>query len=567
MERKLFMDNKELSLEEILAEGSENASEINSNASDGLSDIKDRKLSLEEVIALNKGETLPSDKFVAAGEDVSENVSDQTDDNDLFESHVNNEDINTAETQNDQDTYESSNNKDYLTVDDILGDDMQDLKLSEDDLDYDIKDDQDAPEEVYTDDVDIEEAADEELINDPQDFSKEEYDDEIDDTPTVVMPQNSEKKPVRSRPRRKKPAPRKKKSSKQKNSRFNGSIFGGIILTCIILTVSVVLSLTAISVATEYYGIGKSENDVIFKIPEGADNDKIADLLYENGIIKNKTLFKLALKIEKPQTIFPGDITLKPSMGYAAVIEELATMRERMETVTITFTEGMNLLDVANLLEKNKVCKADDFLFEFNKDQGFDFEKDLGVSKDAFYKMEGYFFPETYNFYVNDTAYNVTKLVRTQFQSTMNADLMRQVKESKFSLNQIITLASIVQMEAGSEAEMPKVASVFVNRMNDQTTYPNLQSDTTTKYIDKVIKKKAIDQSSVDFYTSVYDTYTCRGLPASPICNPGLAAIKAVLNPAKTDYYYFCNNLTTGETFFARTLEEHNANLKKAGLA
>ncbi|MBP3794238.1 MAG: endolytic transglycosylase MltG [Ruminococcus sp.] len=561
------MDNKELSLEEILAEGSENASEIKSNASDDLSDIKDRKLSLEEVIALNKGETLPSDKFVAAGEDVSEDVSDQTDDNDLFESHVNNEDINTAETQNDQDTYESSNNKDYLTVDDILGDDLQDLKLSEDDLDYDIKDDQDTSEEVYADDVDSEEPADEELIDDPQDFSKEEYDDEIDDTPTVVMPQNSEKKPVRSRPRRKKPAPRKKKSSKQKNSRFNGSIFGGIILTCIILTVSVVLSLTAISVATEYYGIGKSENDVIFKIPEGADNDKIADLLYENGIIKNKTLFKLALKIEKPQTIFPGDITLKPSMGYAAVIEELATMRERMETVTITFTEGMNLLDVANLLEKNKVCKADDFLFEFNKDQGFDFEKDLGVSKDAFYKMEGYFFPETYNFYVNDTAYNVTKLVRTQFQSTMNADLMRQVKESKFSLNQIITLASIVQMEAGSEEEMPKVASVFVNRMNDQTTYPNLQSDTTTKYIDKVIKKKAIDQSSVDFYTSVYDTYTCRGLPASPICNPGLAAIKAVLNPAKTDYYYFCNNLTTGETFFARTLEEHNANLKKAGLA
>ena len=561
------MDNKELSLEEILAEGSENASEINSNASDDLSDIKDRKLSLEEVIALNKGETLPSDKFTAAGEDVSENVSDQTDDNDLFESHVNNEDINTAETQNDQDTYESSNNKDFLTVDDILGDDLQDLKLSEDDLDYDIKDDQDASEKAYADNVDSEEAADEELIDDPQDFSKEEYDDEIDDTPTVVMPQNSEKKPVRSRPRRKKPAPRKKKSSKQKNSRFNGSIFGGIILTCIILTVSVVLSLTAISVATEYYGIGKSENDVIFKIPEGADNDKIADLLYENGIIKNKTLFKLALKIEKPQTIFPGDITLKPSMGYAAVIEELATMREKMETVTITFTEGMNLLDVANLLEKNKVCKADDFLFEFNKDQGFDFEKDLGVSKDAFYKMEGYFFPETYNFYVNDTAYNVTKLVRTQFQSTMNADLMRQVKESKFSLNQIITLASIVQMEAGSEAEMPKVASVFVNRMNDQTTYPNLQSDTTTKYIEKVIKKKAIDQSSVDFYTSVYDTYTCRGLPASPICNPGLAAIKAVLNPAKTDYYYFCNNLTTGETFFARTLEEHNANLKKAGLA
>ena len=562
------MDNKEMSLEEILAEGSEKASEINSNASDNLSDVKDRKLSLEEVIAMNKGETLPSDEAVEEVQDTAGEISDQIAENDLTDILDDSENTYATDKINSGDVHDASDTADkgYLTVDDILGDDLQDLKLSDEDLEYDGKD---ATKVLQSDpDTAVENSDDltvEEPVDEPDDYPEDEYDDDLDDTPTVVMPQSSERNPVR--PRRKRPAARKKKKAKQKNSRFNGSIFGGIILTCIILTVSVVLSLTAISVATEYYGIGKSENDVIFKIPEGADNDKIADILYENGIIKNKTLFKLALKIEKPQTIFPGDITLKPSMGYAAVIEELATMRERMETVTITFTEGMNLLDVANLLEKNKVCKADDFLFEFNKDQGFDFEKDLGVSKDAFYKMEGYFFPETYNFYVNDTAYNVTKLVRTQFQSTMNADLMRQVKESKFSLNQIITLASIVQMEAGSEAEMPKVASVFVNRMNDQTTYPNLQSDTTSKYIEKVIKKKAIDQSSVEFYTNVYDTYTCRGLPASPICNPGMAAIKAVLNPAKTDYYYFCNNLATGETFFARTLEEHNANLKKAGLA
>ena len=180
--------------------------------------------------------------------------------------------------------------------------------------------------------------------------------------------------------------------------------------------------------------------------------------------------------------------------------------------------------------------------------------------------MEGYFFPETYNFYVDDTAYNVTKIVREQFQNVLNADIMRQVKANKLSLNQIVTLASIVQMEAGSEKEMPKVASVFINRLNDPDTYPNLQSDTTDKYIEKVIKKKAVDTTSADHYAQVYDTYKCTGLPASPICNPGLAAIKAVLNPEKTDYYFFCNNLATGETFYARTNEEHNANLRKAGL-
>jgi UPF0755 protein len=144
---------------------------------------------------------------------------------------------------------------------------------------------------------------------------------------------------------------------------------------------------------------------------------------------------------------------------------------------------------------------------------------------------------------------------------------MSQVKANKLSLNQIITLASIVQMEAANEKEMPKVASVFINRLNNPDVYPNLQSNTTDKYIEKVIKKKAIDATSAEHYTALYDTYKCTGLPVSPICNPGLAAIKAVLNAAKTDYYYFCNNLATGETFYARTDAEHEVNKKKAGLA
>ena len=114
---------------------------------------------------------------------------------------------------------------------------------------------------------------------------------------------------------------------------------------------------------------------------------------------------------------------------------------------------------------------------------------------------------------------------------------------------------------------MPKVASVFLNRLKEPDTYPQLQSNTTDNYIKNVINKKAVDATSADFYANLYDTYKCTGLPASPICNPGLAAIKAVLNPEKTDYYFFCNNLATGETFYARTNEEHEANKKKAGLA
>ena len=106
-----------------------------------------------------------------------------------------------------------------------------------------------------------------------------------------------------------------------------------------------------------------------------------------------------------------------------------------------------------------------------------------------------------------------------------------------------------------------------ISRLDDPDTYPMLQSDTTTNYIKNVIKTEADITASIEHYTECYDTYKCKGLPAGPICNPGMAAINAVLEPKKTDYYYFCNNLKTGETFYAKTLDEHEENLVKAGLA
>lgn len=113
--------------------------------------------------------------------------------------------------------------------------------------------------------------------------------------------------------------------------------------------------------------IGKTDEDIRFNIPAGSTNSEIADILVNEGVIKNKKLFMLALKFEKPAAIYPGDITLQPSSGYSEIIEKLSQMRESYKTVSITFTEGENLLDIAKKLEDNEVCTADDFLFEFNK--------------------------------------------------------------------------------------------------------------------------------------------------------------------------------------------------------
>ena len=125
-------------------------------------------------------------------------------------------------------------------------------------------------------------------------------------------------------------------------------------------------------------------------------------------------------------------------------------------------------------------------------------------------------------------------------------------------------MASLIQAEAANEEEMPTIASVFYNRLNNPSQYPHLQTDPTVLYVEEVIKPN-IDAPNQQMYDA-YNTNVCEGLPAGPICNPGEAAIKAALNPESTGYYYFVHNTETGETLFASTYEQHQANCAKFGI-
>lgn len=442
----------------------------------------------------------------------------------------------------------------------------------------------------YEDDEDLEDEDDKPVASKPQDSDEDddEYDD--DEEEIAVIPEKSKAKakakkavieddgfveddeeedePVRKKPKQIKKAAPKKKKKRRSRIGFNGSIFGGIILVTIILTVSMLLAVGGLTMGMEFYGIGKSENDISFNIPDDSSNEDIADLLVSNGIIKRRDLFLMAMRFMKPETIVPGDITLQPAMPYTEIIETLSKQRRSYETVTITFTEGEYLTDIAAKLEENNVCSAEDFLFEFNRNSDNKFEKYLTNNQNAFYSREGYFFPDTYEFYVDveDNAYNITKTIKDHFDTKITDEMYVKMNAMGLDLNQTITLASIVQMEAANSKEMPHVASVFLNRMKDSDKFPRLESNTTDKYIEQVIKAKAGNDDTIKHYSELYDTYHIDGLPAGPICNPGLDAINAVLNPTDSNDYYFCNNLETGETFYAETLEEHENNQIKAGL-
>ncbi len=357
------------------------------------------------------------------------------------------------------------------------------------------------------------------------------------------------------------------KPKKKKRRKRNYTAYGGIVIATLVLCVSILLSLFIIVVGRDVLGIESSGVEFTIYVPSGSTTNDIAQQLYDEGVIQYKDVFKLISKVKGADgSMYPGDLNVAYNMSYSDIIDSLMESREAKQTATVTFPEGITLLSAGRLLEENNICTADEFIYTFNSTAfGFEFEKYVSSSSLKLYKYEGYLFPDTYEFYVGDSAYNVVKKIKTRTNEILNADVIKLAVERGFTIDQVVTLASIVQREAGSIEQMVTIASVFENRLARPDEFPKLQSDTTYSYIDDVIKQ-VMTVEYQDMYDA-YDTYTCVGLPIGAICNPGKDAIDAVLNPDDTGYYYFCSNLETKETFFAVTNEEHEENKKKAGLA
>ncbi len=367
-----------------------------------------------------------------------------------------------------------------------------------------------------------------------------------------------------------------KKGSKKKKKKVevNNSIFTGLIVTVVVLVISVSIAFFGISLGLEYLGVNKSDSVIKLNIKEGSNTNEIAQQLEDAGIIDNKFLFKVIVNLKNAGSLMkPGDIELKPSSSYADKIDALMEQRQSFETVSVVFPEGTDLLSAAKLLEeKGVISNYQELIYTFNHEKfGYDYESVIDDSDNKFYAMEGYFYPDTYDFYIDDSCYNVVKKVREHFNSKFTSAMKETMQKNGMTMDQVMTLASIVQAEAGSAEDMPKVASVFLNRLNNSADFPRLESDATDDYYNNVIKveaknSKAYTESEIEAFKDIYDTYVANGLPAGPICNPGIEAINAVLNPAETDYLYFCSNLKTKKTYFAKTLAKHKKNLKKAGL-
>jgi len=296
------------------------------------------------------------------------------------------------------------------------------------------------------------------------------------------------------------------------------------------------------------------ETETMLVVPKGAGVIEIGNLLREKNLIKNPLAFRL-LVMQKgiDQQLQAGSFRLKPSQS----MEDIAmSLTQGKEDFWVTVPEGKRLEEVAWVLKKE---------FQTN---GVAF--DISTFVAAVKNMEGYLYPDTYLIPRTTDEKGIADLMRSTFNKKMPDNIKIESPGQEFSFAQLLIIASLVEREAKFDSDRPKVASVMINRL--KIGMP-LQVDATVQYakanaINKGSMTEGVDwwptvlRDDLTYYESPYNTYTNPGLPPTPICNPGLEAIEAVLNPDEHNYLYYVSE-PNGTTHYAETYEEHQVNIGK----
>ena len=321
----------------------------------------------------------------------------------------------------------------------------------------------------------------------------------------------------------------------------------------------------------------KDPAPVTVTIPKDPTVDSVPEVLAKSGVSGEPNYFKMYANATKSTQFTQGTYELTKNMDYQAIISNLQGNSRRTDTVEVTIIEGMSVVEIADkLVEEKAIADKDEFLKlcasdEFDDD--FDFLKSIKNSSDRYYKLEGYLYPDKYEFYQNDDPRSVIYKLLNNFENRLyqkqdfgydklySVNKMLEISETPYSLDEILTIASIVQAEAADKEDMYYVSSILHNRLTaDSSMGVSKLGLDSTKYYPYRSEDK-LPEDTAKNYKSRYDTYDKEGLPPGPICNPGMEAIKAALKPYDTGYYFFCHD-KYGNAYYASTNYEHEANLE-----
>lgn len=355
----------------------------------------------------------------------------------------------------------------------------------------------------------------------------------------------------------------RRSTKRRKNKRRGVAVY----LICVVL-VSAILAGIGWFLANDLCALNKDYREATIVVEEKDGVRAVARKLKKAGLINNKGFFCFVGRfMHAGKKIDPGTYeNLNTDMDYRSLISNMhdyeADRREEEGLIRLTVTEGMTVREIIDLLAENGIATAEELEdacanYAF-KDYSFLREDQLGKIE----RVEGYLFPDTYDFSPDKSAVYAIDTMLTGFVNQLDGDLMNGIERSGYSLQQIIAMASIVEKEGiGDEEERANIASVMYNRMNNTSggTYGYLQLDTTVYYALELEGKEKKDfpvGDALQAYDSPYNTYKYAGLPAGAICNPGMSAIRAAVYPSDTNYYYFAAG-KDGVNHFNETYQGH----------
>ncbi len=374
----------------------------------------------------------------------------------------------------------------------------------------------------------------------------------------------------------------KPEARKQAKEPYN---FGKAILTvCLCLVFIAILTFSASTVAlgtiNDILAISNQSTDTVtVTIPEGAQYAQVFDILRQEGLIKQPFVTDLFCKFrnyhqvnvfdretQKYKTVIieytPGVYYLERNMGVENMLESIMVSSSgNKDSVKLTFPEGWSVAKIFAKLEKYGVCDAEKLYANLDTvAKQYSFLKNIEMGSGRYLLAEGYLFPDTYDFYIGENTSSVIKKLFENFDSKWTEEYDERLKELGWTLDEAVTIASIIQREAKDSTEMDIISSVIHNRLKDTATFPKIGMDSTKAYIVSIQNDHNLfSKFYYDFYRNAYDTNVIKGLPPGPICNPGADALKAALYPADTDYTFFCHS-KSGKLYLAKTLAEHQAN-------
>ena len=361
----------------------------------------------------------------------------------------------------------------------------------------------------------------------------------------------------------------------RQNHEYRSGCLGGIMYFVFILCVSVVLACVAWMAASDALALNKDNFSAVVSLPMSifdsetvdtydesgrktgtervthADISYVADELKSAGLIEYKWLFELFCKISHADTkVDPGEYELESSFDYRALVKNMQSGSGATVTITVVIPEGFTMHQIFKRLEENKVCTYDELMdAAANYNYNYDFLD--GIDQGDPTRLEGFLFPDTYEFYVGMQASSAINKLLENFHYRITDDMLTRMQNMGLNIRSVVNIASLIEREAANDNERGTIASVIYNRL--AANMP-LGIDASILYIHPDHEgSPTADMLAED---SPYNTRLYQGLPPTPIANPGLASIEAVLSPESTNYYYYALDTATGlHRFFTNSGE------------